>query len=171
MRKAAGLIVFVLLLAACGGRGGAGSGAGPTHRCEPTPPPNAPHFDVASALLEGDEGSVLITVEVAEKPEQHAFGLMERDCLPEDHGMVFVFFEDTTAGFYMYKTKIPLSIAFFDIDGEIVDIIDMDPCTSDQPAECEIYQPDAPYRGALEVNQGAFERWGVGVGDHIRLVR
>lgn len=170
MRRPA-LLLVCAVLAACGGRGGAGPAASQSPGCEPTPPPGAPRFDVASALLEGDEGSVLITVEVAEKPEQHAFGLMERDCLPEDHGMVFVFFEDTTTGFYMYRTKIPLSIAFFDVDGEIVDIIDMDPCTSDQPAECEIYQPDSPYRGALEVNQGAFDRWGIGVGDSIRLVR
>jgi uncharacterized membrane protein (UPF0127 family) len=170
MRILAVVLAAGLLMAACGERG-AHTSMSPTPACEATPPPDAPSFDQARALLEGEEGSVLITVEVAERPEQHAFGLMERDCLPEDHGMVFVFFEDTTTGFYMYRTKIPLSIAFFDVDGEIVDIIDMEPCTSDQPAECEIYQPDSPYRGALEVNQGAFERWGVGVGDHIRLVR
>jgi uncharacterized membrane protein (UPF0127 family) len=76
--------------------------------------------------------------------------------------MLFVFGEDTDAAFWMKDTLIPLSIAFIDADGRIVTIHDMEPCTADP---CEIYGSDAPYRTALEVNKGAFDEWGVQVGD------
>ena len=66
----------------------------------------------------------------------------------------------------MKDTLIPLSIAFADADGTILSILDMDPCESDP---CEIYDPGVPYRSALEVNQGAFDDWGVRVGDTLSL--
>ena len=64
----------------------------------------------------------------------------------------------------MKDTLIPLSIAFADADGMIVSILDMEPCETDP---CEIYDPGVTYRSALEVNQGAFSRWGVEEGDRL----
>ena len=66
----------------------------------------------------------------------------------------------------MKNTLIPLSIAFADAEGTIVSILDMEPCEADP---CEIYDPGVPYRSALEVNQGAFDDWGVQVGDRLTL--
>ena len=80
--------------------------------------------------------------------------------------MVFIFFEKHLGGFWMKNTLIPLSIAFFDQDGEILEILDMDPCEKDP---CPTYDPGVPYWGALEVNKGAFDEWGVSAGDTIRM--
>ena len=74
--------------------------------------------------------------------------------------------EDEDGGFWMNNTLISLSIAFAAADGTIVSILDMEPCEADP---CEVYEPGATYRSALEVNQGAFSRWGVQVGDRIMV--
>ncbi|HJR44835.1 MAG TPA: DUF192 domain-containing protein [Actinomycetota bacterium] len=138
-----------------------------------TPAPVAtPAFEPARVLIDTDDGSVLIDAEKAETPEQRSFGLMFRRELDPDAGMVFLFFEEHGGAFYMKNTLIPLSIAFFTEDGHILDILDMQPCERDP---CELYYPTLdgtnpiPYWGALEVNQGAFEEWGVEVGDRITV--
>jgi uncharacterized protein len=97
-----------------------------------------------------------------------ALGLMHREELAPGEGMVFLFDEDETSGFWMKNTLIPLSIAFYDANGVIVRILDMEPCTEEP---CPVYEPGAPYRGALEVNRGAFRRLGVEAGDRVTLVR
>jgi uncharacterized membrane protein (UPF0127 family) len=125
-------------------------------------------FAKATLLIETDNGSRLLTVEVAETVEQRQQGLMNRETLGADAGMVFVFFRPSSSGFWMKDTLIPLSIAFFDVDGKILRILDMDPCRRDP---CEIYTPGVTYMGALEVNQGAFDAWGVEEGDVIDLTR
>lgn len=158
------LIAAALLFATSCGSNANGDGEEGASR-SPSP---SPTFAMATVLLEGDEGSTLLQVEVAETDEQRALGLMHRKSLPEDHGMVFVFFEPHRGGFWMKNTLIPLSIAFFDVDGRIRKILDMEPCKADP---CPTYDPGVSYMGALEVNQGSFERWGIEEGDFIRLTR
>ncbi len=111
---------------------------------------------------------MLVNLEVAENDVQHQFGLMHRDFLPEDCGMIFLFFEERTGGFWMKNTLIPLSIAFFDEEGQILSILDMEPCEKDP---CKLYTPGVSYNGALEVNQGMFDEWGVETGDEITVTR
>lgn len=123
-------------------------------------------FRHSSAVIETDSGTVLVNVEVADTPELQQRGLMGREELADDAGMVFLFFEEHGGGFWMKNTLIPLSIAFFDADGEILEILDMEPCEEDP---CPVYDPGVSYRGALEVNQGSFEGWGVEVGDEIHV--
>lgn len=131
-------------------------------------PAPTPTFGHAKVLIDTQEGSVILDAEEAESPEQRAFGLMFRESLGEDEGMVFIFEGEQNGGFYMKNTLIPLSIAFFGPEGLIVDILDMEPCEADP---CKIYTPDSPYVGALEVNQGAFDEWGVQEGDRITVTR
>jgi len=134
-------------------------------------PPGSPDFGSGRALIDPadpEADSVLLDVEIAQTDEQRAFGLMERKSLPEDRGMIFLFFEEHSGGFWMKDTLIPLSIAFFDIDGTIVRILDMDPCRADP---CRVYDPGTAYHGALEVNQGAFDGWGVREGDHVEVTQ
>ena len=119
-----------------------------------------------TAIIETDDEPVMLTVEIAESEAERAKGLMGRTSLAEDHGMVFIFFEKHSGGFWMKNTLIPLSIAFFDQEGEILEILDMEPCEKDP---CRTYDPDVSYWGALEVNKGAFDEWGVTVGDTIRM--
>jgi uncharacterized membrane protein (UPF0127 family) len=120
------------------------------------------------AVIETKGDEVTVHVEVADTQAERARGLMGRRELQEDAGMVFVFPTDSTSAFWMKDTLIPLSIAFYDERGTIVRILDMEPCTRDP---CVLYDPEASYRGALDVNRGAFERWGVREGDVLRLER
>jgi uncharacterized membrane protein (UPF0127 family) len=153
-----------------------GAGVGCDRAPEPTPirtelPPGSPKFGAGRVLIDPvdpDVDSVLLDVEVAQTDDQRAFGLMKRDALAEDAGMVFLFFEEHSGGFWMKDTLIPLSIAFFDVDGNIVRILEMQPCKADP---CDIYDPGVGYHGALEVNSGAFERWDVQEGDHIEITQ
>lgn len=160
-----GAIIFVnaFLLAACAQPaeptpGAAGTPGGPI--------PASPTFDTAKALIDTDEGSLLIDVELAVNDQQRAVGLKHRSSLEPDAGMAFLFFKETSGGFSMKKMLIPLSVAFFARNGTILEILEMEPCRMDP---CEAYDPGVPYFGALEVNRGAFERWGVEEGDRIHI--
>ena len=72
-------------------------------------------------------GPHAVSAEVAQTPDQRALGLMYRFSLPADHGMLFVFPEPQPLGFWMRNTYIPLSIAFIDAEGRIVNVEDMAP--------------------------------------------
>jgi hypothetical protein len=122
----------------------------------------------AAVILHGDHGPVRVDVEQADSPAERQRGLMGRTSLAADEGMLFLFEEGpTTSEFWMKDTLIPLSIAFWNVDGLIVGIRDMDPCTEDP---CPTYGSPEPYVGALEVNVGFFAEQGVTTGDRIELV-
>lgn len=109
-------------------------------------------------------GEKTITVEVAKAPYDRARGLMFRDTIPEDHGMLFVFDYPDYHRFYMKNTRIPLTIAFITEDGRIISLHDMEPFSEEArhfPKEKALY--------ALEMNQGWFERNNVAPGTHIQL--
>jgi hypothetical protein len=115
-------------------------------------------------VIGGDEGEgVELTVELARTAGERSRGLMLREELAEDGGMLFVFPGDTEAGFWMKDTLIPLSIAFIAEDGTILDIQEMEPLSED------VHRPPEPYRYALEVNQGWFEEQGFGTGDRVEI--
>jgi uncharacterized protein len=170
----AALIVSVLFLAACGGEKASSpptttvSGQEATSTEEAAPPTTTePEESGPVVRIETAEGGeVVVPVEIADSPEERQVGLMNRESLPADAGMIFLFDQDEDGGFWMKDTLIPLSIAFADADGTIVSILDMEPCEADP---CEIYEPGVTYRSALEVNQGAFSRWGVQEGDRLTL--
>jgi len=128
-------------------------------------------LDSGVVRVETATDTVKVDVEIAETPEQKSTGLMEREVLGADEGMLFVYEEDQSASdpFYMFRTKISLDIAFMDSTGEVVAIRQMQPCTSPAPQWCERYPPGVPYRSALEVNLGFFEQHGVGIGDRVVL--
>jgi len=161
MRRFLILFLSVLILVGCSD---SSNGNGEASEPRVTRPPDSPEFARGRVLIDTGDDSVLIDVDVAETDVQRAFGLMKRESMPDDEGMLFVFFEDSTSAFTMRNTLIPLSIAFFDFDGEILKILDMEPCEAEP---CPSYDPAVTYRGALEVNQGAFDEWGVEIGDRI----
>jgi uncharacterized membrane protein (UPF0127 family) len=100
-------------------------------------------------------------VEVAATPELRADGLMFRDTLPADEGMIFVYPDSAPRAFWMKNTRIPLSIAYVDDDGKIVRIADMVPLSTDRVPS--VY----PIRYAIEVNKGWFAEHDVVVGDMV----
>lgn len=99
-------------------------------------------------------GMFVITAEVAKEPSQRAMGLMWREKMPADHGMLFVFDRADGHCFWMRNTPLPLTIAWIADDGTIVSLADMQPKT--EQSHC----PLAPARFALEMNQGWFAKKG-----------
>jgi uncharacterized membrane protein (UPF0127 family) len=85
--------------------------------------------------------------ELALTSDRRALGLMHRRKAPPD-GMLFVFPGDTTGGFWMKNTLVPLAIVFFDSRGKRVRRLSMKPCRLDP---CPIYSPGRRYRYALEL--------------------
>lgn len=102
-----------------------------------------------------------LTAEVAATDETRTQGLMHRRILPENRGMLFVFRETAPHAMWMMNTYVPLSVAFLDERGLIINIADMKPHTRDTHAAAK------PAKYALEVNQGWFAKRGIKPGARI----
>jgi|MDTB01.1.fsa_nt_gb tRNA nucleotidyltransferase/poly(A) polymerase/uncharacterized membrane protein (UPF0127 family) len=105
-------------------------------------------------------GSPLVA-EIADSHETRSMGLMYRDELSESSGMLFVFENNQVQSFWMKNTKIPLSIAYVNELGEIVDIKDMVPHSMDS------IRSTTPVVYALEMNRGWFSERGIKRGDTV----
>ena len=102
-----------------------------------------------------------LNIEFADTPLKRSLGLMYRQQLDSGSGMMFVFPEKKEHSFWMKDTHIPLSIAYINEDGVIINIEDMEPFSLDG------VKSSGPCRYALEVNQGWFEENGIQTGDQI----
>lgn len=138
--------------------------------------PDAPGASTNSESATGEElrtvtinasggEEVEVRVEISDDSAEQAQGLMGRTALGENRGMLFVFDSEQTRSFWMRNTLIPLSIAYIDSEGRIVDIQKMEPLDDEPPH----YVSAEPAQYALEVNQGFFEEHGVEVGDTVEL--
>ena len=96
-----------------------------------------------------------VTAEVARTDPARTEGLMHRRILPENRGMLFVFREVAVHAMWMMNTHIPLSVAFLDANGVIINVEDMEPHTRDSHPAAK------PAKYALEVNKGWFGRRGI----------
>ncbi len=103
-------------------------------------------------------GIHLITVELATNDATRSRGLMFRERLAANHGMLFVFDNKGTHCMWMRNTLIPLSVAFIEDDGSIVNIEDMEPKTENSHCASK------PVRFALEMDKGWFAQRGVKAG-------
>ena len=104
--------------------------------------------------LQLSAGVHLIQVEVAATEEQREQGLMYREKMPVNAGMLFVFGSPATQCMWMKNTPLPLSVAFIDAGGKIVNIEDMQPHTLDSHCSTRT----VPVRYALEMNLGWFRQ-------------
>ena len=104
-----------------------------------------------------------IRAEVVQTEEEKARGLMFRESLGKDEGMLFAYDREEVLTFWMKNTFIPLSIAFIDQRGKIVDIQDM------EPFNLQTHASILPARYALEMNQGWFKKNGIKVGDVVSI--
>lgn len=102
-----------------------------------------------------DVGGHAVTAEIAYTYETRQRGLMHRDSMGADKGMLFIYSDEKPRGFWMKDTRIPLSIAFADRSGTIVKIADMTPF--DTTRVPSLY----PAMYALEMNQGWFAEHGI----------
>ena len=102
-----------------------------------------------------------LTAEVAANDGSRTTGLMHRRMMPENRGMLFVFAYTQPQSFWMMNTYVPLSIAFVDEHGMIVNIADMKPLTTDPHPSAK------PAKYALEMNVGWFAKRGIKAGAHV----
>lgn len=109
-----------------------------------------------------------LAVDLADDPQERRKGLMGIEELPADQGMAFVWPGPVDSTFWMKDTLVPLSIAFVDSSGRVIDVLDMQPCASEL---CPSYGIDEPFVLAIEANLGWFDEHGVGAGDRADLRR
>ncbi len=109
-------------------------------------------------------GEVRFFLEVADTPQLAQMGLMHRKSLRPDHGMLFFFDPPRRVSFWMRNTLIPLSIAFLDARGRILEIVDLQPLD-----ERVVFSSSSEVRYAIEMSQGWFDLKGVGIGDVVDL--
>ena len=141
---------------------------GVTPGCGPDQPATGSGHLIGRATFDTVGGDVRTSLlNVADSEEERRLGLMGRASLAASGGMVFIFPAPTSGSFWMKDTLIPLSIAFWDEDGTVVDILEMQPCETDP---CPTYSPRNAYTHAIEMNAGWFEKNGVEIGDGVELV-
>jgi uncharacterized membrane protein (UPF0127 family) len=108
-------------------------------------------------------GSKQFTIEIANTDSTREFGLMKRDSMPADHGMIFVFGDERPQAFWMKNTRIDLDIVFINNSGKVVSIKQM------QAYDLRSVPSDAPVRYAIELNLNAAADAGIKVGDHVDI--
>jgi uncharacterized membrane protein (UPF0127 family) len=109
-------------------------------------------------------GTKTFTLEVADTSTSRTRGLMRRDSMPRDHGMLFVFPAEDERGFWMKDTRIPLDIVFLDAGGRVVSVHQMKP----YDVKNTTYSA-GPAKYAIELNQGVAAEAGVKPGDVVEI--
>lgn len=143
---------------------------------EPPPVPNATptttpnpvqpqkHGDgTFTIVISQGEARAVVRVEVAATLDERQRGLMFRQDLAEDAGMLFLFAREVQTGFWMRNTYVPLDIAYIDADQRVIEI------QHGKPLDETPLTPEKKYLFVLEVNAGWFERHGMGTGAVVTL--
>ena len=109
------------------------------------------------------------SIELAEDNATREHGLMDRESMPADHGMLFVFQDDVPRAFWMKNCKFPQDMLFFDENRKLVSVQhDVPACTADP---CPAYSSGAPARYVLELNAGQAKKLGLTPGDELTIHR
>ena len=124
-----------------------------------TSSPSTPTLPTAAVQL----GNKTFTLEIAANEENRERGLMRRDSMAADHGMIFVFPSPSNVGFYMKNTRIQLDIVFLDQAGGVISIKQM------KPYDLSSTYADGPAKWAIELNKDAASDAGLKVGDKVQI--
>ena len=132
--------------------------------CGGTPARAAGHvaMETSELTIEGAAGRHRFQVELATTPEQRMQGLMFREALAPDAGMLFVYAGERPVGMWMKNTLIPLDMLFIDGAGRIVNIAERT-----VPGSLETIPSAGPVKGVLELNGGTAARLGIMPGDRV----
>lgn len=147
------------------------------HNSTPTPTPTPPPATstpqpsetptatpaVRNITVTGNGQTANLTVELAITAAEHSRGLMWREALAEDAGMLFIFARPSSGAFWMKNTLIPLDIAYLGADGRVLQIL------QGQPLDETPLPPAEPYIYTLEVNAGWFERHNLSTGATVSI--
>jgi uncharacterized membrane protein (UPF0127 family) len=131
--------------------------------CAGTETPNAAYAKITFA-----NGNP-VTAEIARTAEARSRGLMYRESLCGNCGMLFVFESSQKHSFWMKNTKIPLEMIFISENHTIVDIIENVPPCPMRALQCPSYTPSAPAYFVLEVNAGVAKENGLKRGDELGI--
>ncbi len=149
-------VAALLLIAACGAQ-------------QPSPPPTTPPAPPAQPTgprVTFPDGTV-IRVEIASDDATRAQGLMYRDSLPPNTGMLFLFAQTGEYPFWMKNTLIPLDMVWIDEAQRVAHVkYDVPPCKADP---CPSYPPNAPARFILEVPAGVARQHGIVAGSQLKI--
>lgn len=129
---------------------------------EPLNPAKAQSLATSPLTIDADGKSHKFTVELASTPIEQEIGLMHRNTMAEDHGMLFDFHEERRASFWMRNTFIPLDMVFIHSDGRIEAIRQNAVPHSEDPIG-----PRAPVRAVLELVGGTAQKLGIKPGDRV----
>ena len=116
------------------------------------------------ATVHAQSGDNQLLLEISDTGQKRQEGLMFRRSLAKNSGMLFIFDADIEGSFWMKNTLLPLDILFLTADKRIADYATMEPCKTEP---CVTYQSHAPYRYAIEVNQGFILEKKIKIGDRI----
>lgn len=119
-------------------------------------------FAVSEVWVETSSGRHHFTVELADTAARQAQGLMFREAMAADHGMLFLFARPKPATFWMRNTLIPLDMLFLDGDGTIVNIIERA-----EPRTDTMRPSQGPVAAVLEINGGLSDLLGIEPGDKV----
>jgi uncharacterized membrane protein (UPF0127 family) len=171
------LVGALVLLGGCiGGIGGTGgsndvedtttsppAASSPTTSPTPTPPTTTDVEQVVNAtfVVEGEE-NVTVSLEVADEPEERRSGLMHRESLANNTGMVFVYPNAKEVSFWMKNTLIPLDMIFVAENGTVLNVQHADPQPNASTSELKTYPSDGEAKYVVELRQGFANRTGVG---------
>ncbi len=155
LRREGCLLILVLILLACGGERQQEVQKQDSQISEAVPAPERVIIKVAGHS---------VPVQVRDTPAERERGLMFTDNLPPDEGMLFVFERERILSFWMKNTPLPLSVAFIDRAGRILEIKQMQPMDEET-----VHRSSGPALYALEMNAGWFQKHGVRVGDEVRF--
>ncbi|MCH4824060.1 DUF192 domain-containing protein [Gramella lutea] len=103
-----------------------------------------------------------LDIELAETPYEHQTGLMYRESMEDDQGMLFIYDTERVRSFYMKNTYIPLDIIYYDADSTLVSIQ-----KNATPRDETSLPSDGPTKFVLEINGGLSDEWGIEDGDRI----
>ena len=158
--RAVRCLVLVCLLAACSN--------GPTKREDASMPPSPRPTPAAAGpkvVIETPAGEVTVGIEVVDTPPKIMRGLMFREHLPPDDGMLFLLGYDEDHAFYMRNTLIPLDMMFIRADRTIAGIVE-----NAEPRTETLRRVGLPSRYVLEVNGGFSAAHGIKPGARVRFV-
>lgn len=115
------------------------------------------------AVVKMDLGGKEFDLEVANDRPKRSRGLMYRESMPSDHGMIFVFPREERLGFWMRNTKIPLDLVYINREGKIVSIHKL------EPFDETTVRSEGPAMYAIELNRGTAEKLKLKPGDTIKI--
>lgn len=120
-------------------------------------PPEVPYAQI---------GNDYVSIEVMDSDKERQKGLMYREQLGADNGMLFIFETTRKLTFWMKNTLIPLDMIFISEDMKVINILTATPCTKDP---CTLYSSESPSKYVLEVNEDWSQSHNVQVGDEVML--